>query len=331
VQYYEKLHSSTHVLGQIHFKVAMNINQIEILRALIATGSTIATAKATGLSQSGVSRLLQQLETELSMPLFLREKGRLVPTPEASALAMDAHEVLLAIERMSARAEDLRKGIVGQDTVRVALPISLWEHVAPEILSEFTRDFPEARVETFFDTTGAIIRLVEHRQVDFGLLRLDTNMGPGVFTEELATGENVCAIPIDHPLCSKDEITPTDLVDVPLIMTGRQRSNRLALDQTFAQRGVRPFVKIETHTSSSACSYVASGLGVAIISSFFGNLFRNLPIVLRPFRPRSVQRFGLARVESLPLSIAAKGFSEALKRRITRSQHPTPGIEGVSS
>jgi DNA-binding transcriptional LysR family regulator len=298
----------------------MNVNQIEILRALIATGSTIAAAKATGLSQSGVSRLLHQLETELSMPLFLREKGRLVPTPEAFALAMDAHEVLLAIERMSARAEDLRKGAAGQDTVRVAMPISLWEHVAPEILSEFMHEFPEAKVETFFDTTGTILRLVEHRQVDFGLLRLDTNMGPGFVTEELATGENVCAIPVDHPLCDKEEITPTDLIDVPLIMTGRQRPDRLSLDQTFAQLGIRPFVKIETHTNSSACSYVARGLGVAIISSFFGNLFRNLPIVLRPFRPRSVQSFGLARVEALPLSIAAKGFSASIKRRIAASQ-----------
>ncbi|MGO8249111.1 LysR family transcriptional regulator, partial [Rhizobium johnstonii] len=41
----------------------MNIKQLEVLRTLLATGSTIATAKTMGLSHSGVSRLLQQLET----------------------------------------------------------------------------------------------------------------------------------------------------------------------------------------------------------------------------------------------------------------------------
>ncbi|MGO7206244.1 LysR family transcriptional regulator, partial [Rhizobium ruizarguesonis] len=58
----------------------MNIKQLEVLRTLLATGSTIATAKTMGLSQSGVSRLLQQLEADLSMSLFVRDKGRLIPT-----------------------------------------------------------------------------------------------------------------------------------------------------------------------------------------------------------------------------------------------------------
>jgi hypothetical protein len=73
----------------------MNIKQLEVLRTLLATGSTIATAKTMGLSQSGVSRLLQQLEADLSMSLFVRDKGRLVPTPEALLLARDAENILL--------------------------------------------------------------------------------------------------------------------------------------------------------------------------------------------------------------------------------------------
>ncbi|MGO7580708.1 LysR family transcriptional regulator, partial [Rhizobium ruizarguesonis] len=56
----------------------MNIKQMEVLRTLLATGSTIATAKTMGISQSGVSRLLQQLEADLSMSLFVRDKGRLI-------------------------------------------------------------------------------------------------------------------------------------------------------------------------------------------------------------------------------------------------------------
>lgn len=59
----------------------MNIKQLEVLRTLLSTGSTIATAKAMGLSQSGISRLLAQLEADLSLTLFARDKGRLIPTP----------------------------------------------------------------------------------------------------------------------------------------------------------------------------------------------------------------------------------------------------------
>lgn len=127
----------------------MNIKQLEVLRTLLSTGSTIATAKAMGLSQSGVSRLLAQLEADLSLTLFARDKGRLIPTPEAALLARDAENVLLAVDRMSGHAEDLRNGAAGPEIVRIGLPSSMWENFAPAMLIDYVRDFPGVRIETF--------------------------------------------------------------------------------------------------------------------------------------------------------------------------------------
>ncbi|MBY3256164.1 LysR family transcriptional regulator [Rhizobium laguerreae] len=299
----------------------MNIKQLEVLRTLLATGSTIATAKTMGLSQSGVSRLLQQLEADLSMSLFVRDKGRLIPTPEALLLARDAETILLAVDRMSGHAEDLRSGAAGPEIVRVGLPSSMWEHFAPAMLADYISDFPGVRIETFFETTTAINKLVEQRVIDFGFLRMEGESGPGIEVERVATGESVCVVPKDHPLAKLEEITVRNLRDVPLILIGRQRPNRMALDQTFRRAGVKQIVKIETHTNSSACSYVAHGLGVTIISSFYANLYRHLPVVHRPFVPRATQEFGLARAVGTPLSIAAHALSDALKRQIQLSQN----------
>ncbi len=99
----------------------INFRQLEVLKTLLATGSTIATAKSMGLSQSGVSRLLQQLETDLELRLFDRDKGRLIPTPEASILARDAETILLGLNRFSGLAEDLRSGAKGPELVRVSI------------------------------------------------------------------------------------------------------------------------------------------------------------------------------------------------------------------
>jgi DNA-binding transcriptional LysR family regulator len=298
----------------------MNIKQLEVLRTLLATGSTIATAKTMGLSQSGVSRLLQQLEADLSMSLFVRDKGRLIPTPEALLLARDAENILLAVDRMSGHAEDLRSGAAGPEIVRIGLPSSMWEHFAPAMLADYISDFPGVRIETFFETTTAINKLVEQRVIDFGFLRMEGESGPGIEVERVATGESVCVVPKDHALAKLEEITVRNLRDVPLILIGRQRPNRMALDQTFRRAGIKQIVKIETHTNSSACSYVAHGLGVTIISSFYANLYRHLPVVYRPFVPRATQEFGLARAVGTPLSIAAHALSDALKRQIKLSQ-----------
>ena len=301
----------------------MNIKQLEVLRTLLSTGSTIATAKAMGLSQSGVSRLLAQLESDLALTLFARDKGRLIPTPEAAILARDAENVLLAVDRMAGHAEDLRNGASGPEIVRIGLPSSMWENFAPAMLIDYVRDFPGVRIETFFETTTAINKLVGERVIDLGFLRMEGEVGPGIAVEKVASGESVCVIPKDHPLAGLEEITVRDLRNVPLVLIGKQRPNRMALDQAFKRAGVKQMVKIETHTNSSACSYVAHGLGIAIISSFYANLYRHLPVVHRPFVPRTAQEFGLARAAGVPLSIAAQALSDALKKQILLSQKDT--------
>src|SRR5256885_11015014 len=59
----------------------------------------ICAAERLGLSQPGISRLLAQLEQDLGLRLFIREKGRLVPTQEAEALLHDAHVLMRSEER----------------------------------------------------------------------------------------------------------------------------------------------------------------------------------------------------------------------------------------
>lgn len=298
----------------------INFRQLEVLKTLIATGSTIATAKSMGLSQSGVSRLLSQLEQDLSLRLFERDKGRLIATPEAAILARDAETILLGLNRFSGLAEDLRSGAKGPELVRVGLPSSMWENFAPAMLRDYVRDYPSVRIETFFETTSNIARLVEQKVIDFGFLRFENQILPGIDMEIVATGTSVCVIPEDHPLAALPEITPKDLRGVPLILIGRQRPTRMLLDQTFQKSAVKQNVKIETHTNSSACAYVASGLGVAILSSFFANLYRHLPIVQRPFVPETTQEFALATPSGTSLSLAAKALMSALKRQIAISQ-----------
>lgn len=298
----------------------MNTKQLEVLRTLLATGSTIAAAKALGVSQSGISRMLQQLESDIGLALFAREKGRLIATPEARLLAHDAENILLAVERMNGRAEDLRSGAAGPDVVRIGLPGSLWENFAPAMMSDYVKRFPGVRIETFFESTAVIARLIEQRVIDFGFLRIDGDIGPGIEIEQVLTGESVCVIPRRHILAAEKEITPKHLRDVPLILIGRQKPHRMQLDQSFRRAGVKQLIKIETHTNSSACAYVAQGLGVAIISSFYANLYRHLPIVRRRFVPRAVQTFGLARPTGIPLSLAAVGLADAFKRQLAEAE-----------
>jgi DNA-binding transcriptional LysR family regulator len=58
----------------------------EVFSAIILTGTANGAAKLLHISQPAVSKMLQHAEQSLGFALFLRNKGKLVPTPEALRL-----------------------------------------------------------------------------------------------------------------------------------------------------------------------------------------------------------------------------------------------------
>lgn len=58
-----------------------SLKSLMIFKALVENGTATRTAKVLGITQSGVSRSLAQLEQNLGMQLFIRQKNRLLVTP----------------------------------------------------------------------------------------------------------------------------------------------------------------------------------------------------------------------------------------------------------
>lgn len=78
-----------------------SISLLSAFEAVLRTGSTSAAARELQLSQSTVSRLIQNLEEQLDKPLFHRERRRLVATAAAVAYGRDVTRALDLLERAS--------------------------------------------------------------------------------------------------------------------------------------------------------------------------------------------------------------------------------------
>ena len=61
----------------------INLRSLECFRAIIDSGSATAAARELNLTQPAVSRCLSTLEDWVGFELFIRSKGRLIPTDEA--------------------------------------------------------------------------------------------------------------------------------------------------------------------------------------------------------------------------------------------------------
>src|SRR5580700_5901626 len=96
----------------------MKLRQIEAFRAVMQAGSTTAAALELHTSQSNVSRLISQLESDTRLVLFERTGGRLIPKPEAKALFREVERAFVGLKSLTYAADSIRN--LGSGRLRIA-------------------------------------------------------------------------------------------------------------------------------------------------------------------------------------------------------------------
>lgn len=293
----------------------MQLGLLETLRAVIEQGSTQAAASSLGVTQSAVSRRINQLEEELGLDLFLRDRGRLVPTRECQALQGQIFGIVDRGVQLSLRAAELRQGNSAALRLRVAVPGSLTFSILPRILREYLTDNDRVQVELHTGPYDTIERMLLDDRAEVGFLRIPVQRA-GLQVMPAIEARTVCVMPNDHPLAAKPQITMTDLRGQPLILLGRMRAPRREIDEAFWNAGLSPDVRIEAHSVMSACALVAEGLGVSLVNELMARDYAHLALTHKPLKPALTHRFAFAASAEMPLSQAARSFVELCTRRL---------------
>ena len=87
----------------------MKHRQLEAFRNVMTTGTTAKAAKLMYLTQPAISRLIGDLEIHLDFKLFDRNKGRLVPTPEALKFFSGVERFFIGIDCLENAAQQIRQ------------------------------------------------------------------------------------------------------------------------------------------------------------------------------------------------------------------------------
>lgn len=283
---------------------SITLRELEILRALVATGKTTAAAHRLSISQPAVSRALSRLEQRLDRQLFLRDAGRLLPTSEALAIDAELEPAFAAIARIRERAD---QRAMQPSILRVAAPPTIAHRFLPGPLAAYARLHPNMRISLDVLSSDVLVTQVAEGRIDLAFADVNTGHA-GVRVEPFLTTEAVCLVPRDHALAGRPEITPADLVDQPFIALTRRHSARVAIDAVFAEAGMVCRPVIETSTAVSAAEFVREGLGVTLLNPFpvAGRLGADVAVL--PFRPAIRFAASFLLPSSVPVTPAALGF-----------------------
>ncbi|WP_209010682.1 LysR family transcriptional regulator [Labrenzia sp. PHM005] len=254
------------------------LREMEALRALVTTGTTIGAARRLGVSQSSISRALGQLEQRVGRSLFLRSAGKIEPT----AAALRLNDQLDPLFETLALIEGAEWATADEEPLRLIVPPTLAHNYIISRVAAFLKQNPGKNLQLDIQATDVLVSGILDLHYDLGLTSAMIRRS-GVTLLPWRRSKVVCAMPAGHPLEEKDIITPSDLEGVELIEFLRRLGTRAITEQLFARAGVRPRTVAETATNMAAIELVRAGLGVTLLNPF-PVLSNGMPgISVRPF------------------------------------------------
>lgn len=284
------------------------------------SGSISEAARTMGRTQPAVSSTISGLETELELKLFVREQGRLVPTPEAEFFLEEAEAILKRLEVSKRTLRGLANREHGQ--LRIAGIPEVANDFLPKSLSEFIQEKPSVKVALASRSSAEIEELIAAQQYDVALA--ETPRSRNSFDQIDFDLECMCAVPATDPLASREVITPAELDGYPLaLLHSEHRSHKQTLAR-FRDAGVDFNQRFELQTALPGLKFVEAGLCALICDMITAYKTQEKSrtglgppmIVFRPFRPRIQNSISILTPAHRPISIVAKDFCNHLSKEI---------------
>ena len=92
----------------------LNLRLLEVFRVVFEAGSVTTASIKLGVTQPAVSKALVELERDVNLTLFGRERRRLIPTEDAARLYEETTRLFSHVSVFEDRVEDFRSGEAGQ-------------------------------------------------------------------------------------------------------------------------------------------------------------------------------------------------------------------------
>jgi DNA-binding transcriptional LysR family regulator len=243
----------------------LTLRQIEVIRAIMITGTVGGAARLLNVSSPGVSRAMKHAETLIGVKLFNRRGGRYSPTPQANAIFDQINSVYDKVEDLQFVISRIKRG--ADSALKIASVPSIAHVMVPRAVAELRKTLPNLSIDV------DILKIEE--AVDYLLLgkgelvamsyKLEHAM---LAYEPLARGRLKCVVPEAHPLARLQRVTADQIVKYTLIGVDPNDPYGRIMAGLFANRALPYEVSIRARFGATVCALVSLGLGIAIVDEF---------------------------------------------------------------
>ncbi len=290
----------------------MSISQYQAFIRTIELGNLTRAAEDLGYTQSGITHLLNSLESECDLKLIVREKSGAYATADGEQLLPYFREICGVYEEMQEKLREIHRLEAG--LVRIATFNSVSVQWLPGMLADFTAEHPNIEFRLLHGTSEECDDWIASGKVDCAFVCYDKNIKYPLYP--LHEDPFMAVMPKDCPLAEEETVDIAKLVELPFI---RLNDGLFIEDQEiiqlFRKYGLKPNVRFAETNDYAIAAMVEQGLGVSILPEMIvGRTGRN--IAVRPLTTRDTRRIGLIIKNEKRVNAATKEFIQCAQRWI---------------
>jgi DNA-binding transcriptional LysR family regulator len=284
----------------------ISLRQLRAFLAAAETGSFTRAARRLHLSQSAVSMVIRQLESEIGLELFDRARKRVMLTEMGAELLPIARRMMDDTDRIALRASDIRQ--LQRGSLRIGVPQVMACTLIPPVLTAFLRRYPAVSVKLLDTTLDDIPAAVSRGAVEFGI-GPDRPSDPGIERSFLRNVpiHFVCAV--THPAARRRSIAWSATCDYPWICYPSTFSEdiRGAMWQRGREQRLEDATMVEHLTTALALA--GQGGGVTTAPDYARALQKDFRVKFIQLVDPAIERaFYIYKRNGKALSPAARGF-----------------------
>ncbi|MDX6227242.1 MAG: hypothetical protein QOI76_632 [Frankiales bacterium] len=241
-----------------------DLDSLELLIRVAATGSLGQAAAEHGISQPAVSARVKSMERLVGFPLVSRGARGSTLTAEGALLAGWAREVLHAADILDAGISSLRQD--RQTRLRVAASLTVAEYLLPRWLVRLAASHPDTAVRLSAMNSAEVAAAVLSGGVDLGFVE-GPRVAAGLDSQVVGRDRLVVVVPPAHPWARlRRPLDPTTLAHTRLVQREPLSGTRTALELALRSHAPLATPLLELSSTSAVRGAVSAGAGPAVLS-----------------------------------------------------------------
>ncbi|QQC64384.1 LysR family transcriptional regulator [Paraburkholderia ginsengisoli] len=240
------------------------------------------------IEQSPLSRAIKELESDLGVQLFERDRHGTRLTWAGQVFLKDIQRVNLALEQARTNVRSAASGYRG------ILRIALSDGVAPQrmgaLLALCRKEEPEVDIRLFEVSLAQQLKGLRQDLYDAGFAR-SSKAGEGIIANALWDDPLMIVIPARHPLLSRKLIPLAEALTFPLILYRPEAYEGFhgQLDRLLQSTAIQPNVATRVTTFNSMLAFVSGGYGLGFSSEPLITAFNYPEVVPRALADESAR------------------------------------------